>query len=64
MRWLIDVTLVNPATGDLIKRRLQLGIDIPSETQDSYIALATKALGNVLPDMFKEAEIKNPAEPR
>ena len=64
MLWFIDVVLVNPATGDLVKKRLQLGVDVDSETPDSYADLATKAFGNALPEMLKEAAKKNPAEPR
>lgn len=65
MLWFIDVELVNPATGDLVKKRLQLGIDVTAETPESYSALATKAFENALPELFKQAAAKgNPAEPR
>jgi hypothetical protein len=53
--WFIDVELVNPKTGDKVKKRLDFRIDVTSSTPESWSTLAAKAFENSLPAMIKQA---------
>lgn len=56
--WFIDVVLVNPKTGELIKKRLDFKIDVTSDVPDSWASLAAKAFEKALPEMLKKAAEK------
>lgn len=56
----IDVELVDPKTGDSVRKRLDFRIDIESSVQESYASLAAMMFERVLPGMV--AKMKENAE--
>jgi len=56
--WFIDVELVNPKTGDKVRRRLDFRIDVTSNTPASWATLAAKSFENALQSMIKQASEK------
>jgi len=52
----IDVTLVNPANGDLVKKRLTC----PGDVSGAYFAAAIASFAKTLPGMVDDAKKKVP----
>jgi hypothetical protein len=50
----IDVTLINPANGDLVKKRLTC----PGDVSESYVASAVASFAKALPGMVDDAKKK------
>ena len=56
--WFINIVLVNPETGDLVKKQLDFRIDVGSDVPASWATLAAKVFEKTLPDMIKMAAEK------
>lgn len=54
--WFIDVVLVNPKTGDLVKKRLDFQLDVHGNVPESWAKLASAAFEKALPSMIERAK--------
>jgi hypothetical protein len=54
--WFIDVVLVNPQTGDLIKKRLDFQLEVGGNAAESWAKLAAASFERALPTMMERAK--------